>query len=161
MIGVEDTKQLYDTPSTMTVFITNESLLLNPLPSTIDLTDLVVIYTTYSLAAVTVIVSEEAVINSLVRYEGIKFVLTDTAGVRTSNDEVEKIGIEKAKQSINYADIILAVFDNNQELEQLDYDIFNLIKDKNYIVIVNKCDLYTKINLPCLKASNPFSKSVS
>ena len=81
-------------------------------------------------------------------YKGVKFVLIDTAGVRTATDEVEKIGIEKAKQNIDIADIILAVFDNNQRLDNLDFDILDLINDKKYIVIVNKSDLNKNIVLP-------------
>lgn len=81
-------------------------------------------------------------------YKGVKFVLTDTAGVRNASDEVEQIGIERAKQSVEYADIILAVFDNNSPIENLDTDIFELISDKNYIVIVNKSDLKNNFTLP-------------
>lgn len=81
-------------------------------------------------------------------YKGVKFVLTDTAGVRNASDEVEQIGIERAKQSVEYADIILAVFDNNSPIENLDTNIFKLISDKNYIVIVNKSDLKNNFTLP-------------
>ena len=81
-------------------------------------------------------------------YKGVKFVLTDTAGVRNASDEVEQIGIERAKQSVEYADIILAVFDNNSPIENLDADIFKLVSDKNYIVIVNKSDLKNNFILP-------------
>ncbi len=81
-------------------------------------------------------------------YNGVKFILTDTAGVRQATDEVEKIGIEKAKNAVKFADIILAVFDNSEKLDELDFDIINLITDKNYFVIVNKSDLESKINLP-------------
>ena len=81
-------------------------------------------------------------------YNGVKFVLTDTAGVRNADDEVEQIGILKAKQSVDYADIILAVFDNNSPIDNLDSDILKLITDKNYIIIVNKCDLNSNLVLP-------------
>ncbi len=81
-------------------------------------------------------------------YNGVKFILTDTAGVREASDEVEKIGIQKTKDAINFADIVLAVFDNNQPLDKLDYDIVSLISDKKHIIIVNKTDLETNLKLP-------------
>ncbi len=81
-------------------------------------------------------------------YNGVKFVLTDTAGLRDADDEVEKIGIQRAKQALNYADLVLVVLDNSNELEKQDVDILNSIYDKNYIVIVNKSDLNDKLCLP-------------
>ncbi len=81
-------------------------------------------------------------------YKGVKFVLTDTAGLRDADDEVEKIGIQRAKQALNYADLVLVVLDNSNELEKQDIDILNSVYDKNYIVIVNKSDLNDKLCLP-------------
>lgn len=80
-------------------------------------------------------------------YNGAKFVLTDTAGLRDSSDEVEKIGINKAKKAIEYSDIVLLVLDGSEELEQEDQKIISLLKDKKTIVIINKTDLPQRINL--------------
>lgn len=79
-------------------------------------------------------------------YNGVKFVLTDTAGVRESYDEVEKIGIEKAKSAINQSDVILLVLDASEDLSKEDKQIINLVKDKNTIVLLNKTDLSQKIS---------------
>lgn len=80
-------------------------------------------------------------------YNGVKFVLTDTAGVHESQDVVEKIGIEKAKQAINYADIILVVLDASEALEAEDKQILDLVKNKKTILVLNKSDLPHKIDL--------------
>lgn len=81
-------------------------------------------------------------------YKGVKFVLCDTAGVRESNDLVEKIGIEKAVDAINNADIVLFVVDGSEAMEEEDFELLNKIIDKNYLIIVNKTDLKQNIVLP-------------
>lgn len=80
-------------------------------------------------------------------YNGVKFILTDTAGVRDSQDEVEKIGIERAKNAINFADIILLVLDGSEDITSLDEEIIKLVQNKNVIVVVNKIDIGDKIIL--------------
>lgn len=87
-------------------------------------------------------------------YRGFKFILIDTAGIRESKDIVESIGIEKSKDMLNIADIVLFVVDNSRELDNNDYNIINTLKDKNVIVIVNKCDLDSKINLDKIPFEN-------
>lgn len=79
-------------------------------------------------------------------YKGFKFVLIDTAGIRNSNDLVESIGIEKSKEMLKIADIILFVVDNSRELDSNDLDIICTLKDKNVVVVVNKSDLPSKID---------------
>ncbi|MGD9901473.1 MAG: tRNA uridine-5-carboxymethylaminomethyl(34) synthesis GTPase MnmE [Spirochaetales bacterium] len=74
-------------------------------------------------------------------YKGIKINLIDTAGIRQSNDEVEKLGIERAYKTLDYADIILAVFDGSEPLTKEDKENLNLIKNKRHIVVQNKTDL--------------------
>lgn len=80
-------------------------------------------------------------------YKGVKFVLTDTAGLHEANDEVEKIGIEKARQAINYADVVLLVLDSSTKITDEDIEIINMCKDKNTIVVVNKSDIGKNIDL--------------
>ena len=80
-------------------------------------------------------------------YKGVKFILTDTAGLRDAEDEVEKIGVEKAKEAINYADVILLVLDGARELEPEDKEILDFIDDKNTIVVKNKTDLGNVLDL--------------
>ena len=72
---------------------------------------------------------------------GFPVKLIDTAGIRNAKDEIEKIGIEKSKEKIEEADIILFVFDASVGLTEEDKQIFNEIKHKNLIIIGNKIDL--------------------
>ena len=89
-------------------------------------------------------------------YNGVKFILTDTAGLHDSVDEVESIGIAKAKGLIDSADIILFVVDNNSPIDNQDKEIIKLIADKKYILVVNKVDKQSKINISQI----PFDKVV-
>ncbi|MBE7711193.1 MAG: tRNA uridine-5-carboxymethylaminomethyl(34) synthesis GTPase MnmE [Cyanobacteria bacterium SIG31] len=78
---------------------------------------------------------------------GIPVTLVDTAGIRGINEnenKVEAIGIEYSKQSLNEADLVLFVYDSTQGIQKEDKEIFDLVKDKNHIVIANKCDICTK-----------------
>ena len=79
-------------------------------------------------------------------YKGVKFVLIDTAGIRDTDDVVEKIGVKKAKDMIKSADVTLYIADGSRELNEDDFTIINTLNDKNTIVIVNKSDLEQKIN---------------
>lgn len=80
-------------------------------------------------------------------YNGVKFVLTDTAGVRESEDVVEKIGINKAKSAINASDIVLVVLDANQQISTEDSQILQLAKNKPTIILLNKSDLPQKLDI--------------
>ena len=79
-------------------------------------------------------------IEEFVSIEGITLKLIDTAGIRETTDEVEKIGVNKSKKLINEAELIIAIFDGTKELEQEDYEILDLIKYKNAIILLNKID---------------------
>ena len=72
---------------------------------------------------------------------GIPFKIIDTAGIRESEDKIEKIGIEKSKKAANDSDIILAIFDISKPLNKEDLDIIQFIKNKPAIVILIKTDL--------------------
>ena len=74
---------------------------------------------------------------------GIPVTLVDTAGIRgvdENENKVEAIGIEYSKQSLNEADLVLFVYDSAQGIQDEDREIYDLVKDKNHIVIANKCD---------------------
>lgn len=73
--------------------------------------------------------------------------LIDTAGIRITEDVVEKIGVEKSKEQINKADIILCVLDGSEPINEQDKEILNEIKNKCHLTIINKIDLEQKINL--------------
>jgi len=75
--------------------------------------------------------------------------IVDTAGIREANDEIEQIGIQKSKEAINEADIVLALFDNSREFDSEDEQIKELINNTNkqIITILNKCDLENKFDI--------------
>ena len=72
---------------------------------------------------------------------GIPVTLVDTAGIRgESDDKVEAIGIEYSKQSLAEADLVIFVYDATQGIQEEDEEIYDLVKDKNHIVVANKAD---------------------
>ena len=75
---------------------------------------------------------------------GTKFNIIDTAGIRNTEDTVEKIGVDKAKARIDGADIILFVKDASTKDTAEDKEIKSLIKDKNHIIVLNKTDLISE-----------------
>ena len=77
--------------------------------------------------------------------------LADTAGIRETRDVVEKIGVDKARQYASQADLILFVVDSSTEFDQDDEDILSSIRDKKYVVLLNKTDLEEKTSLELLK----------
>jgi tRNA modification GTPase len=81
--------------------------------------------------------------------------IVDTAGIRDANDEIEKIGIEKSIQSINSADIIVALFDSSNEIDEQDRYIIDILKNTNKekIIVLNKSDLPTKFDISVLQDS--------
>ncbi len=80
-------------------------------------------------------------------YKDMKVNITDTAGLHESDDIVEKIGIKKAKESINNADIILLVLDGSKALSKEDKENLELIKGKRAFVVLNKSDLERKLDI--------------
>lgn len=80
-------------------------------------------------------------IEEFVSINGIPLKLIDTAGIRNAKDEVEKIGIEKAKKIAQEADLIIAIFDGAKDWKKDDYLILNMVKGKKSIVLLNKIDI--------------------
>jgi len=76
-----------------------------------------------------------------ININGIPIKLLDTAGIRDTQDKIEKIGIQKAKEKIEEADIVLFVFDVSEGLTEEDLKIYEEIKDKSPIIVGNKADL--------------------
>ena len=87
-------------------------------------------------------------------YKGVKFVLVDTAGVRESNDTVERIGVEKSKEMIKTADLVLLMIDSSVPLEEEDYQIFDMVKGKRVLTVINKTDLESKIDEKAIPFEN-------
>ena len=87
------------------------------------------------------------VIEEIINIKGIPLVLTDTAGIRKTEDIVENIGVEKSKKFIENADLVLLVLDASRELESEDREVIEEIQNNNKIVLLNKIDLERKIEL--------------
>lgn len=87
------------------------------------------------------------IIEEYVNVRGVPLRLVDTAGIRETEDLVEKIGVERSRQVLKESDLILFVLNYNEELTEEDKKLFETIKGLDYIVIVNKTDLEQKINL--------------
>lgn len=81
------------------------------------------------------------ILEEQINLNGISLNVIDTAGIRKTDDIVEKIGVDRAKESIKDADLVIYVVDSSRELSNEDYDIIELIKEKNTIILLNKMDL--------------------
>ena len=86
--------------------------------------------------------------------------MIDTAGIRKTDDIVEQIGVHKSLSLIEESDLVLYVLNNNEELTNEDIELLEKIKEKNYIIILNKIDLPSKIDLKELKVENIVKMSV-
>ncbi len=87
------------------------------------------------------------VIEETVTVGEITLRLADTAGIHKTDDTVETIGVERAKQRIDTAQLILAVFDGTHPLDSDDLSLLQVVEKENTIVIINKTDLDNKIDL--------------
>ena len=83
-------------------------------------------------------------IEEFININGIPLKIIDTAGIRNTEDFVEKIGVEKAIKLIKDADLVISIFDCSKKLNEEDYKILDLIKNKKNIILLNKCDLSQK-----------------
>ncbi|MDU5417246.1 MULTISPECIES: tRNA uridine-5-carboxymethylaminomethyl(34) synthesis GTPase MnmE [Peptoniphilus] len=86
------------------------------------------------------------IIEDYINLDGVLLKITDTAGIRETDDEVEKIGVNIAREKLKEADLVIAIFDISREFDKDDEEILNLIKDKKHITILNKDDLEQKIS---------------
>ncbi len=86
-------------------------------------------------------------IKESISIEGIPINLIDTAGIRESSDVVESIGINSSKNWIKKADVVILILDNSEKISKEDIDILNLTKSKDRIVLINKSDLETKLDI--------------
>lgn len=80
-------------------------------------------------------------IEEYININGITLKMIDTAGIRNTENEIEKIGVEKAKEIANQADLIIAIFDITKKLSKEDLEILKIIEKKNAIIVLNKTDL--------------------
>lgn len=86
------------------------------------------------------------VIEEMVNLRGIPLRIVDTAGIRETEDVVEKIGVEKSKQFLDIADLVIMMLDSSQTLTEEDLDIMESIQEKKALILINKVDLEQKID---------------
>lgn len=91
------------------------------------------------------------VIEEYVNVNGVPLKLIDTAGIRDTADTVEKIGVERSRKALDAADLVLLLIDNSEPLTDEDEKLLVATKDKQRIVILNKTDLPSKLDLDRLK----------
>ncbi|TYS59587.1 tRNA uridine-5-carboxymethylaminomethyl(34) synthesis GTPase MnmE [Sutcliffiella horikoshii] len=91
------------------------------------------------------------VIEEYVSVRGVPLRLVDTAGIRETEDIVERIGVERSREVLKKADLILLVLNNNDDLTMEDKQLFEAVNGMDVIVIVNKTDLPTKIDIGQVK----------
>lgn len=91
------------------------------------------------------------VVEAYLNIEGVPFQLLDTAGIRETEDIVEKIGVEKSQDSIEQADLVLMLIDSSKELMEEDFEILEKVKNKNVLYVFNKTDLENNISQEIMK----------
>ncbi len=99
------------------------------------------------------------IIEETVNIGDIMLRLSDTAGIRDTLNEVEKVGVELAIKKIETTSLVLAVFDSSNEISQEDKNIIKIAKNKPSIAIINKTDLPSKIDIDYIKEN--FSSIIS
>ncbi|MFB9860044.1 tRNA uridine-5-carboxymethylaminomethyl(34) synthesis GTPase MnmE [Salinicoccus siamensis] len=95
------------------------------------------------------------ILEEYVNVNGIPLKLIDTAGIRDTDDIVEKIGVERSRQALKEAELILYVLNNNEPLTAEDLEILDSLADQNVIIIVNKLDLEAKLDTSTLHSRYP------
>ncbi|BBD91110.1 tRNA uridine-5-carboxymethylaminomethyl(34) synthesis GTPase MnmE [Staphylococcus caprae] len=87
------------------------------------------------------------VLEEYVNVRGVPLRLVDTAGIRDTEDIVEKIGVERSRKALSEADLILFVLNNNEPLTEDDQTLYEVIKNEDVIVIINKTDLEQRLDM--------------
>lgn len=91
------------------------------------------------------------IVEGQISINGVLLNMIDTAGIRKTEDLVESIGVEKSIKKMEEADLILFMLNNNEELDKETEELLNKLEGRNYIIIINKTDLETKLNIDKLK----------
>ena len=86
------------------------------------------------------------IIEEYINLDGIPIRITDTAGIRDTEDTVEKIGVERSKEKIEEADLVILMLDTSRELDDEDKVIIDSVRDKKYLALLNKVDLECKLS---------------
>jgi len=93
-------------------------------------------------------------IEEYISIKGVPFKIIDTAGIRTTDDQVEIIGVQKALNLANECDIVIGIFDINKKLDEEDHRIIDVLKEKNSIIVLNKNDLDSNIEEKYINSLN-------
>ena len=94
------------------------------------------------------------IVEGEINLDGILLKLVDTAGIRETDDVVEKIGVNRSLEELENADLTIVVLNNNEKLEDYDKELLNKVKNRNSIVVINKCDLDRKIDINLIENDN-------
>ena len=86
------------------------------------------------------------IIQEFLNIKGIPVNIIDTAGIRDTIDEIEKIGVERTKEYFKRADLVIFMLDSSDSFTSEDKEVFELVKNKKFIIIINKVDLPTKLD---------------
>lgn len=100
-------------------------------------------------------------IEEFIQIDGVPLKIIDTAGIRNTKDEVEKIGVEKSLKILDESDIVLAIFDNSRSLEEEDRKILKSIQSKNAIILLNKIDLEKRLDLTEIRDTGKLTIEIS
>ncbi len=95
------------------------------------------------------------VLEEYVNLHGVPLRLVDTAGIRETHDQVEKIGVDRAVDWVQRADLLVAVFDKSRKLEEEDHRVLSLLVGRNAIIVLNKSDLDEIISREMMEAEVP------
>ena len=90
------------------------------------------------------------IVEGTINLNGIILNIIDTAGIRETNDVVEKIGVEKSKSIMDSCDLSILILNNNEPLTDDDLELLNKIKTKKHIILINKIDLENKLDISLL-----------
>lgn len=97
------------------------------------------------------------IVEGTINIDGVTLNIIDTAGIRNTDDIIERIGVEKSLNLIEEADLIIMMLNNNEILNEKDEELLNMIKEKKSIIVVNKNDLKNKLKLDRDKYNNIIS----
>lgn len=92
------------------------------------------------------------IVEGQIHLQGLTLRLIDTAGIRETDDVVEKIGIQRSLQAINEAQLVIVVLDSSRELDAQDQELLDLTKDKTRIIVHNKADISSVNEGICISA---------
>ena len=101
------------------------------------------------------------IVEDTIRLGDIVLNLADTAGLRDTDDPVEKVGVELAKKRLDTSYLVLAVFDSSEELSAEDMELIEKIKDRPVVAVINKSDLSRKIDVEKIRQKIPHIAELS